>query len=427
MLIELYPNNELRCTWGSGYAPVKADERKESRGVRPLLDIPSQPSQAMHRRERKRHPMTKKARHRMLHHAGLFDHKNKKKQLFLTGTLPGSSDDALDAFTSLAPHVVKSVQTYLPRAISVSAKEIKYIWVWELQKRGALHMHMIVECESRESADLLLREWRGIWVSALKSAANKTGVDIFERKHGGTHKDREHLWQIDAQRVRKSVSRYLSKYQSKGSEGDRRYFPPRWYGVSTALRAELREWRKGHSELRWGRVSPEVSMNAARLVVEELMKEFCVGDVRHKHGYGDVGGVDVFGYARENLDIVAISDFIEGTLREWGVMIPLKKLEITEMDYGRACRRLAKIIEREMPPEEFEEFMYRFTQELWDRFSDREVAGRNEFTQAFWTLTFMFYDKGFTFVGIPNWATNILEAYNAERARFPDNLNEPAT
>jgi len=424
MQIRLYPNKEIRCVFGAGYVPPRADEVRDKKGRSRPLDIPSQPSQAISRKNFKRHPLRQKARHRILHHGGLFRDEHKDRQVFLTGTLPGSTEGAMLALTHLAPHVVKSVQTYLPRRLGVSAKELRYIWVWELQKRGALHMHLIVECQSESVALGLLGEWRSVWVAALRAASEKAECDLFERWYGGTHKEDEGQWQIKSERVKKSVSRYLSKYESKGSKGESRFFPPRWYGISSALRADMREWQKESTLNRFGMISPHVGMRAARLVVGELLREFCVGGVTHKQGWGDIGGIDVFGYLREGVNLSSVMDFMGGMLECLQVIIPRKKRVIEMADFGKSCERLAKEAKKEMPEEVYDSYRALMTEELWLRFEDKEVAGINEFRQGYWQYMFLLCREGVSWGYQPEWASKLSAEWNKEREDFAEVLTD---
>jgi hypothetical protein len=164
---------------------------------------------------------------------------DRERQVFVTGTLPGSTWEAMREFSRLSGYVVKLVQTYLPRTLSVSAKELSSVWVWEQQERGALHLHAVFQCPSSVVANRLVILWRLIWVKVLRAAQSKASCDLFARQKGGTWEGREQFFVTDAEIVRLSVDRYLSKYVSKGGSGIRALFPARWYGASRLIREQL--------------------------------------------------------------------------------------------------------------------------------------------------------------------------------------------
>lgn len=422
MLLTLYPNNEIRLTQGAGNNPFRIDERRDSRPPRPPLDIPSQPSQAKPRKEYRRHPLSNKARHKILHFGGLFDHSDKKRQLFLTGTLPGSSDSSLEAFTALSPYVGKLVQTYLPRALSIGAKELRYLWVWELQARGALHLHIAIELPSVELAQQLRLKWKGIWVSVLRAAASKASCDLFERRYGGTWASRPDIWQSDAEPVRKSIARYISKYQGKGSKGEEKYFPKRWYGVSVRLRRELKDYIESHTLTDSFRVSPECSIDAFRIVSGSLLKEFCVGEVKHKHGYGDNGGLDVFGYLKPDSDILKVFSYIVESLDFWGTIDRQQRIRIEGNMIPTECRRMMRKAEREWEPELVQEYRLLMTNDVWDRCYGGEDGTVFDYKVAFWAFTYLASLKNWSFNRAPMFYVEYVRAWNDSRSRFSEVL-----
>jgi len=422
MLLTVYPNNEIRLLQGAGNNPFRIDERRDSRPPRPSLDIPPQPSQPKPRKDYKRHPLSNKARHKILHFGGLFDHSDKKRQLFLTGTLPGSSDSSLEAFTALSPYVGKLVQTYLPRALSLSAKELRYLWVWELQARGALHVHIAIELPSVELARELRGKWRDIWVSVLRAAAEKAECDLFERRYGGSWASRPDVWQSDAEPVKKSIARYISKYQGKGSKGEEKYFPKRWYGVSTRLRKELKDYVEAHTLSDSFRIAPECSVDAFRLVAASLLKEFCVGEVKHKHGFGDIGGLDVFGYLKPGTDISKVFTYIVESLDFWGTIDRQQRIRIKGRMIAAECRRMLRKAEREWAPELVQEYRLLMTNDVWERAIDGENGTVFDYKVAFWAFTYLASIKNWTFNRAPDFYFEAVRAWNDSRSRFSEVL-----
>lgn len=410
MILTLYPNNELRVLLATGKAPSQADHNEKVRESSALLDIPSQPSQANQRKDYKRHPLRQKARHKIIHHGGLFSEDSKDRQLFLTGTLPGSTDSAMSEFTRLAPYVVKIVQTYLPRSCGCSASELKYLWVWELQKRGALHMHVIVECRDRATAEELHDGWEGIWVSALRAADAKAGVDIFERWYGGSWSEDESQWQIKAEFVKKSVARYLAKYESKGSDGDSKYFPPRWYGISTALRAAYGAYLQENTERTPDMVSPDIPKRAPRILLRRWLEWFCGRKATEKHDWGDSYSVDCFSYAPTGVTLKDAWDSLTRFCREFDIIRPFKLKERPKMTIAQAVRRVNRAVDRRMAPDQILELSYMITAPIWNRLQNESTATRDDFLEYNYSFKYWLSLKGFTVESTPVWAREIFLA-----------------
>lgn len=376
MQISIYPNREIRVVDSLPRAASLADRNANKRDRRrPVvlepapspqgtLDIPLQPSQPPPRARRRRAKLTQKARHRLLHHAGLLDRVDRERQVFCTGTLPGSTEESIRAFCELAPYVVKTLQNYLPRAVGLSAREIKYLWVWELQKRGALHMHVLVVLPSAQEAESFRDAWKEVWCKVLVLAQSQTSVDLFGRYYGGSWESVPDIWQADAQIVRVSGGRYLSKYLSKGSSGDVSLFPPRWYGISSALREDYREWLSEHTvsfRLRW---NPSVGIERIRMAVAHLMEQVTGGPVTHKNSLSDASSLDVFGYLKEvsTETLEGVRAFIESSVSELLVKVKrqvnskdemLKKARRAAVDYARTSGHIAfsLAVIRGLPPQ----------------------------------------------------------------------------
>lgn len=137
--------------------------------------------------------------------------------IFLTGTLPGSTDAAMRSFASWSSWVADRVQKWLRDNFSHTGDDgvtdLYHVYVWEYQRRGALHYHgLVVTSEYERIADT----WPKFWVELLKQGCDISGVDWFERRKGGTWKGFDQVCRADAQITYKSVAAYLAKYLSKG-------------------------------------------------------------------------------------------------------------------------------------------------------------------------------------------------------------------
>lgn len=157
--------------------------------------------------------------------------------LFLTGTLPGSTEDAFKAIASYSGYIVNSLKAW----ISTYVPEKLDFYVWEYQKRGALHLHYAVWVPDVGHRRFILDSFKEWWVQALHRVSDLAGCDLFRKNSGKTWLGDESKVRAVAEVCRKSVARYLAKYLSKSStprRGAARLFTPsRWWGTSRPLKA----------------------------------------------------------------------------------------------------------------------------------------------------------------------------------------------
>lgn len=164
--------------------------------------------------------------------------------LFLTGTLPGSTEDSFRAIAAYSGYVVNGLKAWV--ATFVKAKLDFYVWEW--QKRGALHLHYCVHVPDDAARSAILSGFRDWWISALHRVGDKAGCDLFRRDSGYSHISDESKVRAIAEICRKSPARYLAKYLSKSanpSRGNSRFFTPsRWWGTSRPLKQLLESLSK---------------------------------------------------------------------------------------------------------------------------------------------------------------------------------------
>lgn len=182
---------------------------------------------------------------------------------------------------------VHELLTHLPRLAGVTARSCRFLWTWELQKRGALHWHCVLECPTPEGAVKVLEGWRPLWIRIIESIGRKSGVDMAARKDGGTWAGKYEKWQIDGDYARKRPDRYLAKYLSKSNGKGEAYFPTRWYGINRALHKELRD-ATSHFKTHENNKTQHVISESDLGIIEKITKEAYL--VRHfpdkvAHGY----------------------------------------------------------------------------------------------------------------------------------------------
>lgn len=156
--------------------------------------------------------------------------------LFLTGTLPGSGQEqflAMAQWSSWVVHRLKAwVSEYCPGKMD--------FYCWELQKRGALHLHYAVHCPDEVNSQYILDNFKKQWIRLLDAVSEKTGVDLYlNAVRGFSHRPNKEVVQAKAERVLKGIGNYLGKYLSKSTQGVSRqgvFAPCRWWGVSRPLR-----------------------------------------------------------------------------------------------------------------------------------------------------------------------------------------------
>jgi hypothetical protein len=162
--------------------------------------------------------------------------------VFATATLPGSSLEAMRSLAENSGYAANLLTQWFRRHFA----KPEYFYVWEWQKRGALHVHFVFQCSSAREAYKIERSFKKVWLQILVQVSEKSGRDIFERSDGGSWSRRSKVCQVKVVRHVVNAGRYLSKYLGKGSENsnmDSHLYPGRWWSVSYALLKKIREER----------------------------------------------------------------------------------------------------------------------------------------------------------------------------------------
>lgn len=256
-----YPNNEVRAVHYYR-APQKTvndeEEGAESKGaasstspspeaeevpcpVSPL-DISGEVSERGNRSDRKRTKFGAVAKNTLLRAGGALDTVCSKPHhyVMLTGTLPGGTPEAMQCIANESSWIVKQLSDWFRKTYPTEY----WFYVWELQKRGALHIHWCVYLPDTYQRCKLLWSWWDKWYSILQHIQEKTGVDLWRRKDGTYHHAGHSVLQADAQQVYTSVAAYLSGYCSNDKDKHARdayspYYPSRWWGYSRPLKKLL--------------------------------------------------------------------------------------------------------------------------------------------------------------------------------------------
>jgi hypothetical protein len=159
--------------------------------------------------------------------------------LFLTGTLPGSTEGAFSAIAAYSGYIVNSLKAWVSNYVSSKLD----FYCWEYQKRGALHLHYCVHVPDQCDRDFIVGNFKNWWISVLSRVGERSNTDLFRKNSGKTHLSDTSKVRAVAEVVRKSVARYLAKYLSKSvspARGTGRFFTPsRWWGTSRPLKSLL--------------------------------------------------------------------------------------------------------------------------------------------------------------------------------------------
>lgn len=276
------------------------------------LDIPSVLSAQISKSPSPRVRMGKRARRSALRLGGCFAPAEESRAVFVTGTLPGSTPAALETFAANSSNVVNWVQKAIAgwhrkRGLKVG----KYLWVWEPQKRGALHLHMCLEFPDSKLAQKFLQYWAKLWATVLKKLAARESEVIFERLRGGTWAERPDVWQTDAEIVEKDVCRYMSKYLSKdlhqGIELPPELAPHgRWWGCSHSLREALNDFIAKNTIYLPIELDGDEDMEMIGECLKSLIEGHSDGTAKDVSPWFQEHTKAVFGYLRDGVDFVGV-------------------------------------------------------------------------------------------------------------------------
>lgn len=195
----------------------------------------------------------------------------------VTLTLPGDTHQAKDALANYSSYILNRL-LQVPRRVDAP---IYLFSVWELQKRGALHLHI---CVAANPGDVSITELEAIchlikdkWYQLLlemittkpikrgNRSGNYPGVDMFERyatksKHT-TWRYSPQVWRKgwDIQPIKKSVAKYFAKYASKETKSSNGFNlvnslnPSRWWSCNKPIRDKIKairyDYTVGYNEL----------------------------------------------------------------------------------------------------------------------------------------------------------------------------------
>lgn len=162
--------------------------------------------------------------------------------VMLTGTLPGGTPEAMQAIADWSSWITEACMHWLTKYTQTE----HYFYVWELQDRGALHIHICVYIPDTYQRCWVLYKWWDKWKAVIEAVCNKSKVDLWQRADGTSHYRGKIVLQADAQTVYKSVVAYLSGYCGGAKDKHKKdilspYYPTRWWGASRASTKLLKQ------------------------------------------------------------------------------------------------------------------------------------------------------------------------------------------
>jgi hypothetical protein len=190
---------------------------------------------------------TRNARHRLLEAGAVIDKEFGLNCYEVTVTLPGSGHRAYRTLANWSGWLINR----LLREVSRNTQTSHWFYVWELQKRGALHLHFAIAARDISDAKRVAEKLEFDWFELLLELEEKTDVELFRRDPRTTWRNRPEKWQSHVAPITKSCAAYFSKYAGKSafsqSANDKRYCPSRWWGSSSAVKksieSERRKWK----------------------------------------------------------------------------------------------------------------------------------------------------------------------------------------
>ncbi len=161
---------------------------------------------------------------------------------FVTLTIAGGTQAGYDVMSAASGYIVDRFN----RWIRYKVQNGWFVYVWELQDRGAPHLHYMFRCADKTDKRALELAVQAEWRKIVLDVSGESGVDLFARAVGGTWRDDPSKPFVSARRIWGNMAGYLSKYLSKTrSKGGKahRWHPGRWTGVSYPLRQEVQNQR----------------------------------------------------------------------------------------------------------------------------------------------------------------------------------------
>lgn len=143
----------------------------------------------------------KNARHRLLEAGAIMDSLCGKNVCEVTCTIPGSTRAAFRTIAKYSGWIMNRITQIVRR----SKHNPAWFYVWELQERGALHLHFAIGASTLHDAVQLAEQIEFRWFELLLELRDKTDVDCFDTGRGWSWRNSPKNWKSHVLPVWKSV------------------------------------------------------------------------------------------------------------------------------------------------------------------------------------------------------------------------------
>lgn len=212
-------------------------------------------------------------------------------------TLPADHEQAFTALAKNTYFATNRIFAYLKKQYQGT---VSWFYVWEYQKRGALHLHIAVQHRCPALLPTICSDIKKAWIRILQDIGEIEGCCMFTdktmRKCTVSTK-----WQMHAAQIVKGVAAYFAKYagktESKQSWYCQKYPISRFWGSSAAIKEVIKQ---NSMEYEW---DFQGDLEAAERFHESIIEKLLVGanvvrmsgytfHIRGKHGHKAVLGND---------------------------------------------------------------------------------------------------------------------------------------
>jgi len=165
----------------------------------------------------------------------------------VTLTMPSGTHDSFDAMARYSGYVINRIFQPIRR---LGLYDSHWFFVWEYQKRGALHLHIAISNPDKQKSFECGEKLVGKWIEILRDIQEESGVDMFLRADGKSYAKEEDYQNLN-QEMRKSCGGYFSKYASKSqntkensyiAKYSKEYPPSRFWGSSKSLKYMCKQY-----------------------------------------------------------------------------------------------------------------------------------------------------------------------------------------
>lgn len=230
--------NEPKYSWRNGVFAVHATKRSS-----PLVIIRKSQRKSKACRLNKPKSFTNAAGQKLRECGSAIDQicGDPTKTVAITLTLPAHHEDAFRAIAAYSGYAVNRLFQPIRRNYG---DEVLWFFVWEYQKRGALHMHIALYHHEKSRALEIGRSLRGVWWSILQDIGKLADTDMFLGRRGRRNDDIEKM-HFYCEPMRRSLGAYFSKYAGKNESKQawycQRYPVGRFWGSCYALKKLVKE------------------------------------------------------------------------------------------------------------------------------------------------------------------------------------------